>query len=96
MAAAKSQIAKSPNVSGFYDLLGTALFQKKDYSAADAAFHKAIDLDKNNSDALLKLGRHSLIVYWVHIEIVYGRWFWRDAFQYHRQVQCGSWLFCGL
>lgn len=29
------------------------------------------------SDPLLKLGRHSLIVYWVHIEIVYGRWFWR-------------------
>jgi uncharacterized membrane protein len=28
-------------------------------------------------DPLLKLGQHSLIVYWVHIEIVYGRWFWR-------------------
>ena len=26
---------------------------------------------------LTKLGQHSLIVYWVHIEIVYGRWFWR-------------------
>jgi cellulose synthase operon protein C len=57
VAAAKSQIAKSPNVSGFYDLLGTALFQKKDYSGADAAFHKAVDLDKNNSDALLKLAQ---------------------------------------
>jgi tetratricopeptide (TPR) repeat protein len=57
VAAAKSQIAKSANVSGFYDLLGTALFQKKDYAAADAAFHKAIDLDKNNSDALLKLAQ---------------------------------------
>jgi tetratricopeptide (TPR) repeat protein len=55
--AAKSQIAKSPNISGFYDLLGTALFQKKDYGAADAAFHKAVDLDKNNSDALLKLAQ---------------------------------------
>ena len=22
------------------------------------------------------LGRHSLLIYWVHIEIVYGRWFW--------------------
>ena len=26
---------------------------------------------------LLLLGRHSLLIYWVHIEIVYGRWFWR-------------------
>ncbi|HUJ27891.1 MAG TPA: heparan-alpha-glucosaminide N-acetyltransferase domain-containing protein [Myxococcales bacterium] len=26
---------------------------------------------------LLKLGQHSLVVYWVHIELVYGRWFWR-------------------
>ncbi|MBS2026089.1 MAG: DUF1624 domain-containing protein [Deltaproteobacteria bacterium] len=25
---------------------------------------------------LVLLGRHSLLVYWVHIEIVYGRWFW--------------------
>jgi tetratricopeptide (TPR) repeat protein len=57
VAAAKSQIAKSPNVSGFYDLLGTALFQKKDYSGADAALRKAVDLDKNNSDALLKLAQ---------------------------------------
>ena len=26
---------------------------------------------------LLKLGQHSLLVYWVHIEIVYGRFTWR-------------------
>jgi uncharacterized membrane protein len=26
---------------------------------------------------LLVLGRHSLIIYWVHVELVYGRWFWR-------------------
>jgi tetratricopeptide (TPR) repeat protein len=56
VAAARAQIAKSPGTSGFYDLLGTALFQKKDFSGAADAFHKAIDLDKNNSDALLKLG----------------------------------------
>lgn len=57
IAAARTQVAKSPNVSGFYDLLGTSLFQdKKDLSGAEAAFHKAIELDKNNSDALLKLG----------------------------------------
>ncbi|MFZ0762247.1 MAG: tetratricopeptide repeat protein [Candidatus Sulfotelmatobacter sp.] len=57
IAAARAQIAKSPNTSGFYDLLGTALFQKKDFSGADAALHKAIALDKNNSDALLKLAQ---------------------------------------
>ncbi|MFZ0420069.1 MAG: tetratricopeptide repeat protein, partial [Candidatus Sulfotelmatobacter sp.] len=57
IAAAHAEIAKSPNTGGFYDLLGTALFQnKKDFSGAEAAFHKAIELDKNNSDALLKLG----------------------------------------
>jgi cellulose synthase operon protein C len=57
VAAARTQIAKSPNTSGFYDLLGTALFDnKKDLSGAEAAFHKAIELDKNNADALLKLG----------------------------------------
>jgi len=30
---------------------------------------------------LALLGRHSLIVYWVHIELVYGRWFWRSRGQ---------------
>jgi len=29
------------------------------------------------SGPLLVLGRHSLLVYLVHVEIVYGRWFWR-------------------
>lgn len=55
IAAARAQIAKSPNTGGFYDLLGTALFQKRDLSGAEAAFHKAVELDKSNSDALLKL-----------------------------------------
>jgi tetratricopeptide (TPR) repeat protein len=58
IAAARAQIARSPNTGGFYDLLGTALFDnRKDFSGADAAFHKAIELDNNNSDALLKLGQ---------------------------------------
>src|ERR1700733_14024289 len=57
IAAARAQIAKVPNSSAFYDLLGTALYQKKDYSGADAALHKAIELDGNNSDALLKLAQ---------------------------------------
>lgn len=57
IAAARAQIAKSPSVGGFYDLLGTALFQKKELSDAESAFNKAIELDKDNSDALLKLGQ---------------------------------------
>jgi tetratricopeptide (TPR) repeat protein len=57
IAAARAQLARTPDSSGFYDLLGTALFQnKKDLSGAEAAFRKAVELDKNNSDALLKLG----------------------------------------
>jgi tetratricopeptide (TPR) repeat protein len=58
IAAANAQIAKSPNTSNFYNLLGTALFDgKKDYSGAQSALRKAVDLDKNNVDALVKLGK---------------------------------------
>ena len=58
IAAANAQIAKSPNNSNFYDLLGTALFNgRKDLPGAEAALHKAMDLDKNNTDALEKLGK---------------------------------------
>jgi tetratricopeptide (TPR) repeat protein len=58
IAAAKTQIAKSPNTSGFYDLLGTALDQnKRDLQGAEAAFVKAVEVDKNNGDAILKLGQ---------------------------------------
>jgi cellulose synthase operon protein C len=58
IAAANVQIAKSPSTSNFYDLLGTALFNgKKDLPGAEAALRKAVDLDKNNTDALEKLGK---------------------------------------
>jgi len=58
IAAAHVQIAKSPNNANFYDLLGTALFNgKKDFPGAEAALRKAVELDKNNSDALEKLGK---------------------------------------
>ena len=58
IAAANAQIAKSPKNANFYDLLGTALFNgKKDLPGAEAALRKAIDLDKNNTDALEKLGK---------------------------------------
>lgn len=58
IAAANAQIAKSPNNSNFYDLLGTALFDgRKDYAGAESALRKAVELDKNNSDAIVKLGK---------------------------------------
>ncbi len=58
VAAANTQIAKVPNSSAFYDLLGTVLFNsKKDLPGAEAALKKAAQLDKNNSDALNKLGQ---------------------------------------
>ena len=58
IAAANAQIGKFPNSSNFYDLLGTALFNgKKDSSAAEAALSRAVELDKNNVDAIEKLGK---------------------------------------
>ncbi len=58
IAAANAQIAKIPNNAKLYDLLGTALFNgKKDLPGAEAALRKAIALDKNNTDALEKLGK---------------------------------------
>lgn len=58
IAAANAQIAKSPNNTNFYDLLGTALFNgKKDLAGAETALQKAIELDKNNVDAVEKLGK---------------------------------------
>src|ERR1700722_8669812 len=58
LAAVNAQIAKVPNNSGFYDLLGTELFDaKKDLPGAEAALRKSVELDKNNNDALEKLGK---------------------------------------
>ena len=58
VAAANAQIAKVPNNSNFYDLLGTVLFNtKKDLPGSEAALRKAIELNKNNVDALEKLGK---------------------------------------
>jgi tetratricopeptide (TPR) repeat protein len=58
LAAVNNQIAKVPNNSNFYDLLGTALFNgSKDLAGAETALRKAIELDKNNADALEKLGK---------------------------------------
>jgi len=57
IAAAKTQAAKYPNNSGFHTMLGHLLMeQKKDFPGAEAEFRRAIELDKNNSDAVVKLG----------------------------------------
>jgi len=56
--AARAQIEKVPNSSAFYDLLGTLLLHSsQDKNAVEAAFQKAIELDKSNVDALMKLGQ---------------------------------------
>jgi tetratricopeptide (TPR) repeat protein len=59
IAALRVQIAKVPNNSAFYDLLGTALFQQQsdsgDLSEAEGALRKAIQLNPHNADALFKL-----------------------------------------
>jgi tetratricopeptide (TPR) repeat protein len=58
IAAANAQIAKSPNIGSFYDLLGTALFDgRKDLPGAETALRKAVEIDKNNTDAIEKLGK---------------------------------------
>jgi len=58
IGAINEQVAKTPNNSAFHDLLGTVLFDhKKDAAAAEVELKKAAELDRGNSDALLKLGQ---------------------------------------
>jgi cellulose synthase operon protein C len=58
IAESKPETAKSTSTSNFYDLLGTALFNgKKDYPGAADALQKSIAKDKNNIDAIEKLGK---------------------------------------
>jgi tetratricopeptide (TPR) repeat protein len=61
VAAANAQIAKVPTSGAFYDLLGTALFlNKQDLRGAEAALSRAVELDKNNADAVVRLGQVQL------------------------------------
>lgn len=58
LAVANAQIAKSPANSSFYYLLGGVLFSdKKDLTGAEAAFSRSVQLDRNNSSAVIKLGQ---------------------------------------
>lgn len=57
--AARMQIAKAPNNSAFWDLLGTALFDHKrregDMDEAETSLAKSVELNEHNVDAWLKL-----------------------------------------
>jgi len=58
LAAVNAQIVKAPGNSSFYDLLGSALGdKKKDLNSAEAAFRKSVELDKSNIDAVIKLAQ---------------------------------------
>jgi tetratricopeptide (TPR) repeat protein len=57
IATVNAQIAKSPNNSGFYNLLGTVLYKNKhDLAGAETAFAKAVELEPKSSGAIIKLG----------------------------------------
>jgi tetratricopeptide (TPR) repeat protein len=57
ISTARTQLASYPKNAGFHILLGQLLMeQKKDLAGAEAEFKQAFDLDKKNSDALVKLG----------------------------------------
>ena len=51
IARLKAQIAKSPNNSAFYGLLGTLEAQTHDFASAEQHLKKALELDKNNAGA---------------------------------------------
>jgi tetratricopeptide (TPR) repeat protein len=55
IAAVRAQIAKSPNNSAFYVLLGQLLLNSKDPAGAETAAQKAIDINSDNLDAILLL-----------------------------------------
>lgn len=61
VAVAEVQISKRPNISEFYDLLGTVLLRNKhDLDAAEIALKKSADLNSRNLDAVIKLGEVEL------------------------------------
>jgi tetratricopeptide (TPR) repeat protein len=57
IATVKVQLEKYPKNVGFHIMLGQLLLeQKKDLPGAEAEFKQASDIDKKNSEALVKLG----------------------------------------
>ncbi|MGA7291113.1 MAG: tetratricopeptide repeat protein, partial [Terriglobales bacterium] len=57
IATAKTQLSNYPKNSGFHVMLGVLLMeQKKDLPGAEDEFKQAAALDKNNTEAIVKLG----------------------------------------
>jgi len=57
LAVATEQSAKNPNNTGFHIMVGQLLLtQKNDPVGAQREFQKAVDLDRNNTEAMVKLG----------------------------------------
>jgi cellulose synthase operon protein C len=57
LAAARAQIAKSPNNASFHVMAAELLMDhKNDLAGAQQEFERALALDKNNTEAMLKMG----------------------------------------
>ena len=57
VARVQDQLTKQPNNSNYHYILGALLLNKGDLISSEAQLRRAVDLDKNNTDALLKLGQ---------------------------------------
>ncbi|MBO0910568.1 MAG: tetratricopeptide repeat protein [Acidobacteria bacterium] len=57
IARINAQIERSPSNSGFHDLLGMIEFSKGDLPAASTELEKSAELNRNNVDAIVKLGQ---------------------------------------
>ena len=57
IATVRAQLAKYPKNAGFHIMLGQLLMeQKKDLAGAESEFKRATELDRNNGEAMAKLG----------------------------------------
>jgi tetratricopeptide (TPR) repeat protein len=56
IARLKTQLSRYPQNVGFHIMLGALLEERKDLAGAEQEFKRASDLDKKNSEALVKLG----------------------------------------
>ncbi|HJU09475.1 MAG TPA: tetratricopeptide repeat protein [Candidatus Binataceae bacterium] len=57
IAVANEAIASQPDNGAFHGLLGTVLLGQKNYAAAQAELKKAVDLNKHDTDAYVKLAQ---------------------------------------
>ncbi len=57
IARVQAQLSRQSGNGNFHYILGSLLTDKRDYAGAEAELKRAIDLDKANVNALLKLGQ---------------------------------------